>query len=342
MWKYLMFSLGLLAFFACNPKDGEKNGNESDADTLSSPKDKIGVLSEKINEDNDDPDLYNERAVLYMEQGMLNEAFADIRNTLLIDSLQAKYYETFADIQFALGKPSKTKAALHKAIKLDPEYTAAYLKLAELHFYYQEYKQTFEYTSKALKINDKLPKAYFIRGMAFSEKGYRDKAISSFQEVINLDPEHYKAFIELGFIYAKKGDPLAESYFKGALNIDPQSIEALYALGMFYQKYGNPEEAINTYNMLLDVDSNNKFANYNIGYIHLAINEEFAKAIPFFNKAIAIDPEYIQAYYNKAHSYELLGQYKKAEAIFQEALKINPEYQMAIDGLNRVQDKLYR
>lgn len=341
MIKNVILILGAVFLFSCNSKQGNENNVENDS-TEVVPKDELAILSEKITNDNKNADLYNERANAYMAKGFLDEAFADIRNAMLIDSSKAEYFETYADIQFALGLPSKTKAALHKAIKLNPEYVNAYLKLAELHLYYKEYKETFDFISDALKIDNKVPKAFFIKGIAFAEKGYKDRAIKSFQEVINIDPDYYKAYIELGFLFAKEGNQLAESYFKGALNIQPKSIEALYALGMFYQENGKPDEAISTYTMLLEVDSNYKFAHYNIGYVNLVIKEDFEAAIPFFEKAIALDSHYIQAYYNKAHCLELLGKYKEAESIYKEALKIDPHYDMAIDGLNRVQDKLYK
>lgn len=340
--KWLNIILIGIVVIGCNSTSEDKKKEKKDDIPKAKPETEITKLTKAIVESPGNPELLNKRAHLYLQEGELKNAFADVRKAILEDSSKAEYYGTLADVHFALGKPSETKKILEKAIRINDQYIEGYAKLAELAFYYREYQKTFDYIKKALEVNKKFPKAYFIRGMALKEIGHKEKAIEDFQTVIDLDPEYLNAYMELGLIYSTRKDPLAEAYFNGALNINPQSKKALYALGMYYQENNKPEQAINTYNTLLSVDSTFIDAYYNIGYVNLVLIENFNKAKNYFSKVIELDTANAKAYYNRGHSYELMGKYNQAREDFKQALEYKHNYDMAIDGLNRLDNIQYK
>ena len=59
-------------------------------------------------------------------------------------------------------------------------------------------------------------------------------------------------------------------------------------------------------------------------------------AIDYYSKAIAIEPTYLEAYYNRGLCYEESKEYKLAEEDLREALKLNPQYTEAALALERV------
>jgi TolB-like protein/tetratricopeptide (TPR) repeat protein len=63
---------------------------------------------------------------------------------------------------------------------------------------------------------------------------------------------------------------------------------------------------------------------YDYQYLRLASN--------FFNEALKIDPNYIEAKAGKGNTYELSGKYDSAMIYFEEVLKIDPENRRAIEG----------
>ncbi|MBQ3770056.1 MAG: tetratricopeptide repeat protein, partial [Prevotella sp.] len=63
------------------------------------------------------------------------------------------------------------------------------------------------------------------------------------QLVIDQDPKEVKAYLELGYFYQQKMDPLAISYYENALNADPNNVEIHYNIGKMYQDLGRIEEA---------------------------------------------------------------------------------------------------
>ena len=57
----------------------------------------------------------------------------------------------------------------------------------------------------------------------------------------------------------------------------------------------------------------------------LMLEKKYQKAILFLNKAIELNPEFKEAYYNLGISYERLGKYKDAIKNLKEAIKLSPD-----------------
>ena len=111
-----------------------------------------------------------------------------------------------------------------------------------------------KYANEALRKDDRLAKAYFIKGFVYKETKDTANAISSFQTVVELDPDNYDAYILLGNIFSKRGNPIALQYFGDALRIRPSSTEAFYNRGLFLQDAGKLDAAVADYTTLLKLD----------------------------------------------------------------------------------------
>lgn len=146
-----------------------------------------------------------------------------------------------------------------------------------------------------------------------------------------------KAFLELGYIYQQKNDPLAITYYQNALAVDPENEEISYNLALTFQQLGNYEQALEEYKRMLTFAPQNKYALHNIGYIYLVFEQKFDEAVAFFTKAIEVDPEFVHAICNRGVAFEELGQYENAAQDFQYALKLQEHFQPAVEGLKRVE-----
>ncbi len=320
-----------LFLFACQGKK-----EESKMDAKSVLPDKLASLNQRIVGDPKNADNYNQRAKYFFEQKDLAAASKDILDAITLDSSKADYYVTLSDIFFAGGKSAQSKRSLEKSLQIDANNKDALLRMAELYLYVKDNKKSIEYLDKVLKIDVNTPKAYFIKGMDFKELGDTAKAISSFQTTIEQDVEYYNAYIQLGLLYAARRNPLALNYYKNALKIDPKSIEALYNTAMFLQDNNELNKAIETYTQLLKIDPQNKYANYNLGYIHFEYLKVYAEAIKHFTNAINCDNRYAEAIYMRGLCYETLGDIQKASADYNLSLTIAPGYEKPLLGLQRL------
>jgi tetratricopeptide (TPR) repeat protein len=326
----LMLFLGLI--ISCS---GNKNKTDNNTAFDSLPPD-LASISKLIQENPDNPDLYNQRAELYLQKQKPESALADISKAINFDSKNPKYFRTLSDVYFSLGKSQKCRDALNKAIEIEPNDTAAYLKLAELDYYFKDYKKAFASLDKALEIDPKNAKAFFIRGMSYKEMGDTAKAVKAFQIAVENDQEYYHAYMQLGLIFAAKHNPLAVDYYNNALNLNPQSVETYYALGMYYQENEQYNKAMESYTTILKIEPKNKYAHFNLGYINLVYLEVYDVAAKHFTDAINLDKNYAEAWYNRGYCYQLLGDVMKAKSDYQQAIIIKPNYQLAIDRLNEV------
>lgn len=335
---YFLIFLCTIIFGACN---NIKSDDEIAKDEKLAPKDSlskaIANLSEKISKDPENIDLLHKRAKLYIEKNDLNEALNDMRIVMSKDTTKANFFFTLSDLYFRMGKINGSKAALLKCISIDEKYTEAYLKLAELYLYLKDYPKVFENANKATELDAENAKAYFIRGIAYKEKGDTNRAINSFQTTVEKDQQYYHAYMQLGLLFAAKHNKLAIDYYNNALNLKPKSIEAYYGLGMFYQEHGAYNKAIETYTTINKIDPKYKFAYYNLGYIDYVYLNVIDVAMKNFSAAINADSTYAEAYYMRGLCHEAGGDLRNAKTDFQRALKFKVNYEKAIKGINRLE-----
>jgi len=331
--KIALFILVAFLFVNCKPKNTTKDN------IANTPVDQIAVLTDKISKDANNAILFNSRAKLYLTVNKVNEALSDISKAIQIDEKNVDYYLTLSDIYLAMGQINKCQNALDKALSLSPENAETYVKLSELNLYLKNFDLTLQNANRAIEIQELTPKAFFIKGFAYKEAGDSTKAVRNFLKTIEIEPEYYDAYMQLGLMFSNRKNKVAIDYFNSALNIKPKSIETFYALGMYQQENGNPDEAIKAYKSIIAIDPKYKEAYYNIGYVYLEYKENYKEAIKSFTDAITVNKDYAEAYYNRGYTYELMKNFDKAKSDYKMALQIRTNYQKAIEGMNRLDKK---
>jgi tetratricopeptide (TPR) repeat protein len=101
------------------------------------------------------------------------------------------------------------------------------------------------------------------------------------------------------------------------------------------------------YKRCLDVYPEYYSSYNNIGSVYFTIMKDYATAIPYFEKAISMHPDYVEASFNIAFSYEMLGRIKKDSSLdkaanycfisaikyYDKAIKLKPDYIRAMSNL---------
>jgi tetratricopeptide (TPR) repeat protein len=294
----------------------------------------LAALNKKILETPNNAGLYNERAKLYLQFKQLEDAINDAKRSLRIDSTNATYYLTEADVFFAANQTRNAKDVLETIVKKFPSNTDALLKLGELYFFVKQYENAFAKINQALKLNENLAKGYYLKGNIYKEIGDTAKAISSLETAIEQDNKNYNAFLDLGLIYASRKNTIAFEYYNNAITINPLSIEALYAKAKLFQDINKTNDAVLVYNQILKIDSLHVFSLYNLGAIELDANKDANKAIIYFTRAINANPNYAEAYFARGACYQELKDKNNAKADYNMCLQLKKNYEPAIDGLN--------
>lgn len=342
--KSIFFSSAILLVFSI--LFGCKSGN-AEVETKTEAK-KADSLSFKLNspelkavnaellKDPSNAGLYHKRAVIYLQLGQLLEATGDAIRAVKIDSTKAEYYICLADIYFAQNKTKLSKESLELTEKKFPENTEAQLKLAELYFLVQDYQSALDHANKALKQNNNLAQAYFLKGNIYRESGDTAKAISNLITTIEQDNKFVHAFQDLGVIYGARKNPIAFDYYNNALKINPNNSEVKYGIAKLLQDLGKTDEAIDAYTKLVETDKTCANCLFNLGVIFLETKKDNKKALDNFSGAIASNPEYLEAYLARGLTYSRLKDKASAKADYEMCLRLQPNYAPAVRGLNEL------
>ncbi len=323
-----------------NPEDGG-SGQDTLA-TLPQGKDSvIARLDVALRDDISNASLYHQRAKRYGQLGEFMFAEQDILRALNLDSKNCGYNVTYSNLFLLQNKLSEAEEVLQNILRVNDQCPNVFIALGDVYLYRRENKKSIEYLDEALKLDVYNAIAYYKKGINFMEMGDTTTAISSMQTAVEQDGNFYDAYVQLGVLMAGKGDPLAEDYYKAALRLDTNSVEVMYNLGIHYQQTDKYNEAIKIYNDITKKAPKFKEAYFNLGYIHMVLLKAYQPAIPYFTKAIELDPSmYYQAYYNRGYCYELIGDIGNAEKDYRKALDIRPDYTLAAQGIGRVKGEL--
>jgi len=115
----------------------------------------------------------------------------------------------------------------------------------------------------------------FARGIALEEDPSNQlQAIIAYQRVLDLDPDHAAAHINLGTLYYNRQEySLAEAHYRQAIKIDPRYALAYFDLGNVLDETGRVAEAIQTYHIALQLAPTYADAHYNLALAYEKVKE---------------------------------------------------------------------
>ena len=162
-------------------------------------------------------------------------------------------------------------------------------------------------------------------GILFSNLGNYQKSISCLKKVIEGDFNNYNANYNLGIVYGQlEKNEEAIGYFKKAVEIKNDSFDANYSLGIIYGTLKKNEEAIGYFKKAVEINPKHVDATNNLG-IRLYEHSKIFESINCFEKLIKIAPNFTNPYENLAKIYSELGENKKALNYYQKVIEINPD-----------------
>ena len=88
------------------------------------------------------------------------------------------------------------KKRCERAVAIAPEHIASLLKLSEIQLYLKQNKASLITIDKVLRIDRQQSLAFFFMGANFEEMGDMNRAINSYQEASEIDPEMLDTWIK--------------------------------------------------------------------------------------------------------------------------------------------------
>lgn len=342
MKKFILFLGLLLAFVACNNTPKPETDNTAQVSTAPvTMSEAVQLLSDSIAMDSTNAGLYRRRAQAYFANEQIGQAMIDINKSLQFDPNSIDTYLLLADVYYGLGDDGNISTTLNKACEINPMDPRPVVKLGELNLLQQNYNLAAAYVDKALKLAPYNPRAYFVKGMYFIVAQHDTvNALKNFQYAAEQDEQFYDPVEQICRIYAVQQPPYALDYIKKVQQQFPDQTNARYELALYQQSHGEPEEALHHYDTLLMQQPDNYILLYNIAYVNFVYMENNEVALEYFDKALEVNPNYLDARYNKGRVLEQMGRYSEALDIYKQVLSTQPDYRLAIDGVNRIQNQV--
>ncbi|HEY0977459.1 MAG TPA: tetratricopeptide repeat protein [Flavobacteriales bacterium] len=334
---FLNASIVLLPLWGCGPPVANTDTGilpvPGTPDSIASA---LRHINARIVQDPDRPELYVQRAVHFGALDSVAPAIRDMERAVRLDSTNVTYRLMLGDLYYRIVEVDQAMASFTKASQIDPSNTQALLKRAEIHLVLRKYNESMALVNEALRKDPNVAHGYYLKGWIHMEVRDTALALSSLRTAVEQDPNDYRSYLLLGSLSAARKDPLAVQYYSTAVNLRPNSVEALYALGLAYQESGRDSLALAIYDRIKELDHANALPWYNSGYIHMEHRNDDARARIEFSKAIELEPQYADAWYNRGVIMERATELDSAAANYQMAILIQPQHQLAAEGLDRL------
>ncbi|WP_271784462.1 tetratricopeptide repeat protein [Aquimarina algiphila] len=222
-----------------------------------------------------------------------------------------------------------------------------------------------EYFKKSLKIAPDYPFLHINLGVLNNIKGNSLIAEEYFKKAIEYGGNYYHSWFHYGkFLWEKSRNEESIDKLSKSLKLSPSNIEIRMLLMENYLKLEDWKNLNTIASSTLEMDKNNKRVQYFLlasveknGVLDMEEKEiinnptpekyftlsfkyyqkkQYLKSISIAEKAIALNPNYAEAYNNICSAYNILGNYDKAIEACKKAIQLAPNYQLAKNNLDDI------
>lgn len=243
----------------------------------------------------------------------------------------------------SLGRHAEALDALREAVRLDPGYAPARLKLADVLLATGEIEQSRALYDALTRENPGLVQAVYGLGRSLSELQQHAAAVEQLARAIELSPGYASAHYALGLAYRELGEdvaalrhvaesersaggapPLDDPLMREvhAIRTDPRSLEVRASR---LQREGRLPEAIELYQQALASDPDLVQAHVNLISLYTRAGRP-EEAERHFQRVMSLNPNIADAHYNYAALQFQGGRQGETEAALRRALEINPAH----------------
>jgi len=271
----------------------------------------INCYNEALKIDKNHASSLSGKAGLLLEQEKYDEAIHYFDLALRVDSDQK---DTWANKGLTLSKTGKWSEAIYcykKCLEIDPEHAYAWYNMGLCLGSLNKLDEEIECLNKAVKYNPDNSLAWFI-------KAHAEEIIGRIEDAFNS----YKFFCKT----TSDNDRIEFSKRRLEELKKKLSINSLINKGEEYYTVGQYAEAIDCFDKVLDINSNEAYVLYKKGTCYYLL-KFYKEAIECFNKAIESGPQLAPVWYNKALCEDEIGEANDAIISFSKVIELSGNLQ---------------
>lgn len=272
--------------------------------------------------------------------GRKEEALADFNKVLSIDPGFALGYVGRGYLSLQDGHFDAALKDFDKALELEPNNPHALSYKATVLSEKSEIGDALEALNGAIAADpDNSSSAYTDRGEIWLKKGQYDKAMHDFNKAIEISPLSVGGLYGIGDIWFNQGEfQKAVEVYTQIIEMRPFEVMAYNNRAFTWMELKEFDRCIEDFDMSIGLKPDDPVEWLNRGNaksekleadIHNARRPDIEDAIRDYDEAIRLNPEFSDAYCNRAISWMTILEYNKSIKDFEKALELNPADEIA-------------
>ena len=286
-------------------------------------------------------DAYHLLGVAYHSMGKAQEAETSVRRALFLQPQNANYHNTLGEILRLTNPPRLEQAMIHvnKALKLanasrDEAKSSGRIAEEELHnnrglifLQQQNFKAATRAFQRTLEMNPEHFLAFHNLGLSLRSEGRIAESISAFESILSRGKGDADTMFHLAISLQMGGDLARarlwyEKLLADGLLTDQNVLQAVQVnLGAIFQESGDFHSAIHYYRQVLTVNPNDSRALNNIGSSLWQLGDG-ESAVDAYRKAITLEPSSSEPHVNLGTAYYEYGDMASARKEYTTALEL--------------------
>lgn len=211
-----------------------------------------------------------------------------------------------------------------------------YFKRARIYFEREQYKDALEDINESISEQDNVSEYFLLRGKINRELGNIDNALEDAQRAEALQQSSPELYVLLAdILQAKNRFGEAAGYLNQALKMAPYDGSAYYVKGVLQARQGDSLASLSSLNYAMNVNPRLLRAYEQSTMINLKLKNT-AEALAVNEKALKRFPEHATLFFGRGEILNALAKPDTALIYYQKAVAIQPEYEEALNQLAAV------
>lgn len=252
----------------------------------------LDLLSQALEIAPNDGYLLYKRGGVYLDMYFWEDAINDLEIAAQSYSI-ANVYNRLWNGYKGLGEFSTAIDKITQAIEIAPKWGLLLNNLSAQYFDMGDYASTIELATTALLLDPLMIHAYYNRGLALMNRGETDAALDDVNMAVQIDPGDSFAYIRRAFIYNRGLGDYARALedFDAAIAVEPQNPAIYSDRGVMHFRYGARELAITDLKHALDLNPLDVYIRYNLANFYSRTGY-FAEALEQYDLTVEVSDRF--------------------------------------------------
>lgn len=261
----------------------------------------------------------------FLSLGLLDRAEKNAQLAWSLNGECIACYETLAQIAEHQDNSEKALAYLVAAKKRAPDDPEVLFQFGKVCLERNLIQDALTALSRAMELEPGNDSYVYVLGSADVAAENYAGALKLFQQLLKKHPQDPILTYAVGAVHYLKGEyGQAEAFLKQSLEVQPNQVAASYYLGLTYDAMGEDERAIPVFRDLLKNNPKHTPSYVKLGGI-LVRAHQYEEAQEKLQRAVALDPDSVEAHYQLGMALRRLGKTADADSELAQSHKLEAE-----------------